>query len=226
MYSFSQNFNHCFSCCYSNLYSSYSFSALTLLVGQQEGYLACKKCKKKSRSSILAPAHPGGSGKRAVKRLWWCGYSFSYWLWYWHWTATVKGHSTASAASKLKHWWIVCREIPKSGPLRMTLNGMQDNPDVILLPKYDFPCGIWTPIWCIVLWAHLNARLNWFSHFCTAHRHYGQRQTDRPRYSVCSNRLHLASAAMHLNKNCISDLNAKLWDIVIRKSLTFVGVLL
>jgi len=26
----------------------------------------------KSRSSLLAPAHPGGLGKRAVKRLW-CG---------------------------------------------------------------------------------------------------------------------------------------------------------
>jgi len=28
-------------------------------------------CTTKSRSSILAPAHPGGPGKRAVKRLWW-----------------------------------------------------------------------------------------------------------------------------------------------------------
>jgi len=25
----------------------------------------------KSRSSLLAPAHPGRPGKRAVKRLWW-----------------------------------------------------------------------------------------------------------------------------------------------------------
>ena len=71
------------------------------LVGQQEGHPACKKmgdgggghwlvrmewrpagwlvclsllifpCTIKSRSSLLAPAHPGGSGKRAVKRLWW-----------------------------------------------------------------------------------------------------------------------------------------------------------
>jgi len=29
-------------------------------------------CTVKSRSSLLAPAHPGGPGKRAVKRLW-CG---------------------------------------------------------------------------------------------------------------------------------------------------------
>jgi len=28
-------------------------------------------CTIKSRSSFLAPAHPDGLGKRAVKRLWW-----------------------------------------------------------------------------------------------------------------------------------------------------------
>ena len=32
-------------------------------------------CTIKSRSSVLAPAHPGGPRKRAVKRLW---YSFTY----------------------------------------------------------------------------------------------------------------------------------------------------
>jgi len=69
------------------------------LVGRQEGHPACKKwgdsggghwvrmewcpagrclpllvfpCTIKSRSSLLAPAHPGGPGKRAVKWLWWC----------------------------------------------------------------------------------------------------------------------------------------------------------
>ena len=78
-------------------------SALTLLVGRQEGHPARKKyggdgggghwlvqmewrpagwsvclpllispCTKNSKSSLLAPAHPGGPGKRAVKRLW-CG---------------------------------------------------------------------------------------------------------------------------------------------------------
>jgi len=25
----------------------------------------------KSRSSLLAPVHPGGPGKRAIKQLWW-----------------------------------------------------------------------------------------------------------------------------------------------------------
>jgi len=84
------------------LKGSLFFSALTLLVGRQEGHLACKKwgngggghwlvrmewrpagwsvclpllifpCTIKSRSSLLAPTHPGGAGKRAVKRLW-CG---------------------------------------------------------------------------------------------------------------------------------------------------------
>jgi len=80
---------------------NYAFSAMTLLVGRQEGHQACKKnggdggggqwlvrmewrpagwslclpllifpCTMKSRSSLLAPAHPGGPGKRAVKRLW------------------------------------------------------------------------------------------------------------------------------------------------------------
>ena len=78
---------------------------MMLLVGRQEGHRACKKygdgggrhwlvqiewrparwsvclrllifsCTIKSRSSLLAPAHPGGPGKRAVKRLW-CGVVF------------------------------------------------------------------------------------------------------------------------------------------------------
>jgi len=78
-----------------------AFSSLTLLVGRQEGHPACKKwgdgggglclvrmewqparrsvclpllifpCTIKSRSSLLAPAHAGGPGNRAVKWLWW-----------------------------------------------------------------------------------------------------------------------------------------------------------
>jgi len=82
---------------------NYAFSILTLLVGRQEGHLACKKvwgddggrhwlvrmewrpagwsvclpllilpCTIKSRSFLLAPAHPGSPGKRVEKRLW-CG---------------------------------------------------------------------------------------------------------------------------------------------------------
>jgi len=74
-----------------------AFGALTLLVGRQEEHPACKKwgdgggrhwlvrmerrparwsvclpllisrCTIKSRSSLLAPAHPGGPGERAIK---------------------------------------------------------------------------------------------------------------------------------------------------------------
>ena len=73
---------------------------MTLSVGRQEGQPACKKwgivevgtgwsgwsgaqpdghclpllifpCTIKSKRSLLAPAHLGGPGKRAVKRLWW-----------------------------------------------------------------------------------------------------------------------------------------------------------
>jgi len=78
---------------------TFAFSALTLLVGRQEGHPACKKmgdgggghwlvrmewrpggwsvclpllifpCTIKSRSSLQAPAHPGDPGKRALKLL-------------------------------------------------------------------------------------------------------------------------------------------------------------
>jgi len=78
----------------------FAFSALTLLVGQQEGHPACKKYGEDGGGghwlvrmewrpagwslclpllifpctikSLLALAHPGGPGKRVVKRLW-CG---------------------------------------------------------------------------------------------------------------------------------------------------------
>jgi len=86
-----------------NLKALVAFSALTLLVGRHEGHPACKKredgggghwlvrtewrptgwsvclpllifpCTMKSRRSLLAPAHPGGPGIRAVKRLWFGG---------------------------------------------------------------------------------------------------------------------------------------------------------
>ena len=83
-----------------------AFSALTLLVGWQEGHPACKKyggwwrwapvspdgvassrmvgvsasvnlpLHHKVQKSLLAPAHPGGPGKRAIKRL--CGGGWLY----------------------------------------------------------------------------------------------------------------------------------------------------
>jgi len=80
-----------------------SLSALTLLVGRQEGHPACKKCGDAVGGhwlvwmewrpagwsvSLLAPAHSGGAGKRAVKRLWWWWYpvpktgsATDYWRW-------------------------------------------------------------------------------------------------------------------------------------------------
>jgi len=94
---FFQHFPHVF----------YVFSALTLLVGRQEGHPSCKKwefggdvdwlvrmewrpagwsvclpllifpCTIKSISSLLAPFHPCGPGKWAVKRLW-CGGFFTF----------------------------------------------------------------------------------------------------------------------------------------------------
>ena len=84
----------------------HAFSALTLLVGRQEGHPAHKKlgdgggghclvrielhparwsmclpllifpCTIKTRGSLLASAHPGGPGKRVVKRLWWWWYYY------------------------------------------------------------------------------------------------------------------------------------------------------
>ena len=90
-----------------NALVAFSASALTLLVGQQEGHLARKTicgdgggghwlvrmewcpvgwsvslpllispCTIVFRSSFLALAHPGGRGKRAIKRLWCGGVNF------------------------------------------------------------------------------------------------------------------------------------------------------
>jgi len=114
---------------------NHCLQSLTLVVGQQEGHPACKKwrdsggrhwlvrmewcpagwsvylprlifpCIIKSRSSLLAPAHPGGPGKRAVKRLWWwngltnltcgvCGFiAIDCWTW---WTAVVTSNYATS----------------------------------------------------------------------------------------------------------------------------------
>jgi len=74
--------------------SIHAFSALTLLVGRQEGHPACKNLSYLSRArcklaydqadatathclfskiqigfTFLVPAHPGSAGKRAVKRV-------------------------------------------------------------------------------------------------------------------------------------------------------------
>jgi len=64
---------------------------------------------------------------------------------------------------------------------------------------------------CILVWAHQchppQRHLDRLSRFYRAHR--GDQQTDRQthrqtiRYSVCSNKLHLAIAAMRPNDTCI-----------------------
>ena len=68
-----KNFGHCVQC--------YAFSALALLVGQQEGHPACRKMGDDGGGHWLAriewrpagcSADPGGPGEREVKRLW-CG---------------------------------------------------------------------------------------------------------------------------------------------------------
>jgi len=93
----------------------HAFSALTRLVGRQEGHPACKKwdgggghwlvwmewrparwsvclpllifpCTIKSRSSLLALAHQGGPGKRAIKRMCVC---VCVCVWFRHWPGKV-----------------------------------------------------------------------------------------------------------------------------------------
>jgi len=53
----------------------------------------------------------------------------------------------------------------------------------------------------MVPWAHPSQPSQWhldrFSRFCWAHEH--DQETDRPCYSICSNRPHLASATMWPN---------------------------
>ena len=79
----------------------------------------------------------------------------------------------------------------------MLFNG-PDNPKICF-----FPLGIWAPIWHMVHCAHPSQPPNSISIGSTVfarltnvtNRH---RPTDRPRYSVCSNRPHLASAATRI----------------------------
>jgi len=90
-----------FSACYTGAFSAVAFSALTQLVGWQQGRPACKKLGGWWRRALVSPDgvapsrvvgvsasvnlplhhkvqkfHPGGPGKRAIKRLWW------WWWWY------------------------------------------------------------------------------------------------------------------------------------------------
>ena len=74
-FSFNCNFwlNEVYKCLYYHLLLSL---AVEWCGAQPDGLclpLLIIPCTIKSRSSVLAPAHLGGPGKRAVKRLWWCG---------------------------------------------------------------------------------------------------------------------------------------------------------
>ena len=57
--------------------------------------------------------------------------------------------------------------------------------------------GIWTPsdTWFLCRSPQAKQPLDRFSHLCRAHS-LTDRPTDRPRYSVCSNRPHLARVVM------------------------------
>jgi len=57
-------------------------------------------CTIKSRSSLLAPSHPGGPWKRAVKRLWCGGVVVSSGWDYWHWWASIEAASPLHQMSK------------------------------------------------------------------------------------------------------------------------------
>jgi len=108
-----------------------TFQCFDTVGGRQEGHPACKNggwwrwalvsadgvapsqmvgvsasvnfpCTIKSRSSLLAPAHQGGPGKRAVKWLWWfsrCKYSY------------LNGHSITKrplVEQQFKYCWYDC----------------------------------------------------------------------------------------------------------------------
>jgi len=70
-------------------------------------------CTFKSRSSLLAPAHPGRPGKRAVKRLW-CGGSRTELLDKWHRLFMDVLPVTQPTVSK--HWRKPKALTPASGP--------------------------------------------------------------------------------------------------------------
>jgi len=117
-------------------------------------------CTIKSRSSLLAPAHPGRPRKRGVKRLCVC-------VWLLLWPANQNaGRQHVVKKSQCQSHWVRCS------------------------------------VKCPFMWKDLDPHLvhsslgfHRLSRFCRACS-VTDRLTDRPHYSVCSNRLHPASAAM------------------------------
>jgi len=102
-------------------------------------------------------------------------------------------HSTACAAGQSEQWLTACGEILTSGPLGMVLSTV------------CFQWGIWTPHlihsslgppeFHIPNDVSIGSDVLQHSRSLQTDR-LTNRQTDRPRYSVCSNRLHLATAAI------------------------------
>jgi len=119
------------------------------------------------------------------------------------------GHLTASVAGQLECWSAACMEIPMSRPLGTVLGSVWENPDII-------PSKVPHPMWVsrphlkfpVPTWIHIQPKRNILigSAIFAGLRVVTDRQTeidrqtnDRPCYSICSNRLHLASAAMQPN---------------------------
>jgi len=93
-------------------------------------------------------------------------------------------------------------EIPTPWPLGTMLGGVRDNPDVIPIKSAHFRGGSALHLIYSSLAntsPHPKRHFDRSSRFCRAQNCY--RQTDRPRFSVCSNRPHIASAAMRPNNN-------------------------
>jgi len=117
------------------------------------------------------------------------------------------GHLAASAAGQLECWSAACVEIPMSRPLGTVLGSVWENPDII-------PSKVPRPMWVsrphlkfpVPTQIHIPNGILIGSAICAGLRVVTDRQTeidrqtnDRPCYSICSNRPHLASAAIQPN---------------------------
>ena len=118
-----------------------------------------------------------------------------------HWDNFMR-HSTATAAGHLERWSTACGEIPMLGTLG-TVHGIErENADVILLKSATSSHGEEYPHLTHGLLGPPESTTQTASRLVQPFLQ-GSRslQTDGPHYSVCSNRPHLASAAMWPNNN-------------------------
>jgi len=142
-----------------------------LLVGRQEGHPACKKiwdgggrhwlvrmewhpagwlvclpllifpCTIKSRSSLLAPAHPGGPGKRAVKRLWW---------WWWLQLTPCVGAVYVNFNNYV--WSTVSKLLPLKLLLDIALFILRQTSSVVVKCFFSFPLELFRCILLVFSW--------------------------------------------------------------------------